>query len=588
MSEIDAIHSVLSVAGSGFRLSLLLNAVGCEVASAGIDVHSIAKGLSLFVTVLKHVGRKLQTRDSPHSWDALNTAKEISMQGRAIFDDIEIMLDKAQQQDGTPVQERFIRSFKKQHVTYLLAHLESLKLSLMVMVQVLQLGKLAAAKRNTLEPAGNDIVQEERAETQNMVIIRYWAINRLDRLYDLAVRESMEHRHNEENPRVPNLQFNGTFTQASSTTVNRLPVISLGDLDSSLAPIRQSPKDMVRVSAKVIDPLIAHWTRLEGYAELPAEQRNAIRHTPNASCESESDHDYYSDVEGLDIGGHYLEGTTTDWRKPHSQEARKRAAELRKDYSGLQARVESDSDDGGEVQAESRPKNVRFASSDDNSASKDVAHRGRSNRRTNTENGNPKPSAPQVHIPTPEGNAYNIEHRDGRPASNSPRTIPRSIPQHPSPPLQRPQRYNYSSNPTPQTRPPSSQSIPAQQSPPTNYYSSSPRSSGFPSSYPPPTNPQYPPRNPHAHPTHPHLQPHPHPHSRHHHQPLETSRRSPSRQSSNSSGGGGGGGGGQSRRSQPRDDNNDRRKNLKRSAATGLLGAGAIAGFLEALEGLSM
>ncbi|KAK2813205.1 hypothetical protein FQN50_000883 [Emmonsiellopsis sp. PD_5] len=308
----ETIHSVLSVASSGFRLSLLLNAVGCEVASAGIDVHSIAKGLSLFVTVLKHVGRSFQTRDSPHSWDALNTAKEISMQGRAIFDDIEIMLDKAQQKDGTSVQESFIRSFKKQHVTYLLAHLELLKLSLMVMVQVLQLGKLAAAKRNTPEPTGNDIIQEERAETQNMVIIRYWAINRLDRLYDLAVRESMEHRHIEENLRIPSLQFNGTVTQTSSTTVNRLPVISLGELDSSLAPIRQSPKDMVRISAKVIDPLIAHWTRLDGYAELPAEQRTVIRHTPNASCESESDHDYYSDVEGLDIGGHYLEGTTTD------------------------------------------------------------------------------------------------------------------------------------------------------------------------------------------------------------------------------------------------------------------------------------
>lgn len=144
------IASVIAVAGCGFRLSLLLNAVGCEVASAGIEIHSISKGVTLFSLMLKQVGQALQAADSVHSPEALETVQEISSECQLVFDEIQDMLDRvtSQKTDSTvapSIQQRFQWCFRKARVQYLLAQLESLKLSILVMLQILQLGRLMAA-----------------------------------------------------------------------------------------------------------------------------------------------------------------------------------------------------------------------------------------------------------------------------------------------------------------------------------------------------------------------------------------------------------------------------------------------------------
>jgi hypothetical protein len=144
------IASIIGVAGAGFRLSVLLNVVGSEVASAGLEIHSISKGISLFSLMLKQVGQTLQAPDSIHSHEAEQAAKQITTECQQIFEEIGNMLDKVRtrRQDGswgpTAIQ-KFKWCFKKHKVTYLLAQLESLKLSLSVMLQILQLGKLMAA-----------------------------------------------------------------------------------------------------------------------------------------------------------------------------------------------------------------------------------------------------------------------------------------------------------------------------------------------------------------------------------------------------------------------------------------------------------
>ena len=131
-------------------MSLILNAVGSEVASAGIEIHSISKGVTLFSLMLKQVGQHLQTPDSVHSSEALATAKQITEECQHVFDEISEMLDRVQSKkpDGSgtlSLQQRFKWCFKKHRVTYLLAQLESLKMSLLVMLQILQLGKLMAS-----------------------------------------------------------------------------------------------------------------------------------------------------------------------------------------------------------------------------------------------------------------------------------------------------------------------------------------------------------------------------------------------------------------------------------------------------------
>ena len=135
------------MAGAGFRLSLILNAVGCEVASAGMEIHSISRGVTLFSLMLKQVGQTLQAPDSVHSSEALETAQEITKECQMVFNEIQDMLDKltSTRRDGSSspsIQQRFKWCFKKARVQYLLAQLESLKLSLLVMLQILQLGKI--------------------------------------------------------------------------------------------------------------------------------------------------------------------------------------------------------------------------------------------------------------------------------------------------------------------------------------------------------------------------------------------------------------------------------------------------------------
>ena len=91
----------------------------------------------------------MQAPDSVHSHEAMQAAKHITDECQQIFDEIEYMLDKVRtrRQDGSfgpTIAQKFKWCFKKHKVTYLLAQLESLKLSLSVMLQILQLGKLMA------------------------------------------------------------------------------------------------------------------------------------------------------------------------------------------------------------------------------------------------------------------------------------------------------------------------------------------------------------------------------------------------------------------------------------------------------------
>lgn len=150
---LGAPNNVTSVAGAGLRLALLLNAVACQVANLGVDIHSISKGISLFSTSLKQLGQSLQAEHSVHTTECLDTTQRIGDQARAVFEEVEDMLDKVQKAEAEPnqqdvsVQQRFKSCFKKQRVTYLLAHLESLKLSLVVILQILHLGRLQEVRR---------------------------------------------------------------------------------------------------------------------------------------------------------------------------------------------------------------------------------------------------------------------------------------------------------------------------------------------------------------------------------------------------------------------------------------------------------
>lgn len=103
--------------------------------------------------MLKQVDHALQSSRTHHTSQASYKARELAAHGQSVFDEIEQMLDKLKATDvgeetkALPLHQRVKWCFRRQHVTYLLAHLESLKLSLSVMLQILRLGRLWAMTR---------------------------------------------------------------------------------------------------------------------------------------------------------------------------------------------------------------------------------------------------------------------------------------------------------------------------------------------------------------------------------------------------------------------------------------------------------
>lgn len=175
---VGTVASLIGVAGAGFRLSLLLNAVSCEVASAnaGFEVHGISKSVTLFSMMLKQTGHVLRGADSVHSREAVETAKSIAEEGTRVFEEIQDMLDRVSTKNSSgtvspSIQQRFRWCFKKHRVTYLLAQLESLKLSLSVMLQVIQLGKLMASASRRYELTVSRCIWVNATDASSTVIL---------------------------------------------------------------------------------------------------------------------------------------------------------------------------------------------------------------------------------------------------------------------------------------------------------------------------------------------------------------------------------------------------------------------------------
>lgn len=609
--------SIVKIAGAGLRLSLLLNAAACQLAQSKLEIHSIAKGISLFALSLKDAGQTLESTGFHRTSEATEKVWEIAGQGQMIFIEIEHMLDMLKSTDGDddlrriPLQERLKWCFQKQHVTYLLAQLDSLKLSLIVWLQILQLGNIIKSNvddgidTESLASVADDTIAQEKADSQNMIIVRYWSLKRLDRLWDLVEQEARDAANSHTKQRIQSNYLSSTAsaltplvaaTRASDPI--RLPIVTFGDSDVGLSDMERSPKDMVQLSESAMNRLLSIWVPLVDFSKLQDAGKlidaSGKKAQPRVYVSSGTDDDDTgSDFEGLDVRGYYIEGSTVDWRDPHSQEARQQAAELRRKYSTYQARVESElepEDVSKRGDSRNDPR-ILIDSSDEGeprstlspSHGQDIPGRVHASSLSsryppswiNTEN-RPYPSGsfpPPAHaLPRPP------PHFSGPP---SPHAQTKSAQTYP-PPQQPHNHYN------PQPYAPAARSIPVnKQTGPsmTLPYPSSRGHSPNQVHFGPPWG------QPHApYATNPQRRPHPSvyplststpemgfhppsPHSRHR-SPTRSRHYSRSSRDSHDSH--------DSR--EPREDAKERRKDLTKKATRGLAGIGAIAGFLDALE----
>lgn len=212
----------------------------------------------------------------------------------------------------------------------------------------------------------HDIIAQERAETRNLVIIRYLHMNRLDHLYTVAEYEEAEEENNQieqgadGGPDSTQLAIETTPVHGSSSALIKLPVVSLSELDTKLSQIKESPEDILRISESVIDPLLNRWTRWQEFHDrLQTQPPSQYSSTVQNSHESHDDRPRYQDDfhdRKESSQDYYLKGTTTDWRKPHSIVAKEEATRLKKKYAELQPSINTESSDAEDSHLHQNPK----------------------------------------------------------------------------------------------------------------------------------------------------------------------------------------------------------------------------------------
>lgn len=366
---------MIGIAGAGFKLSLVLNAINCEISNAPYEIKAISKSLIIYSHLLKQTAAVLEKGNSIHSQEALRTLEQIVEESNAVYADINTMLDRVRttKSDGTvspSVSQRFKWCFRKHGIEYLLGRLDRLQISLSLMLQIIQLGTIMASTSRHDSPARvehmTNQIQRERVEAQTIVIQFFQENESLHRLYMAAREEETEprspiesrHDHDDSNSLTLVTSQDSQPTKVEDSVGERsrsLMVISpykgvLGGYAQSWAEMGKSAEAMLKESDGVINQMLERWTRWRERREQDDRRprsKTSGRYNPAVHDFQDEDDDLYGnkfrDREDSPLGK-YLEGPTTNWREPHSSEARIHARRLRKAYESYQPSVEGGTD----------------------------------------------------------------------------------------------------------------------------------------------------------------------------------------------------------------------------------------------------
>jgi hypothetical protein len=139
--------------------------------------------------------------------------------------------------------------------------------------------------------------------------------------------------------------------------------------------------------------------------------------------------------------GYYIEGQTTDWRKPQSAAARREASKLRKKYTGFQPSVSVDSSDvddsPGSKGSKKRSTKRHIINSSSDTESSDAPEPAKDTRRRRRSSGSPTTEKKQPRFPEgpPLSQSYNQPGSSYGPKFTvSPGSTPRSSVSNPAPP----------------------------------------------------------------------------------------------------------------------------------------------------------
>lgn len=92
-----------------------------------------------------------------------------------------------------------------------------------------------------------------------MIIVRYWSVKRIGRLWDLAEQEDLGYQVDPTNQLINSYPLSSSTSSANGNASSRLGVVSLGDGATESSVMEQSPRDMVQWSGRAVDHLLSTW-----------------------------------------------------------------------------------------------------------------------------------------------------------------------------------------------------------------------------------------------------------------------------------------------------------------------------------------
>jgi hypothetical protein len=135
MAEIGLIASVIQVAGAGLKLSQTLYQYADSVASADRRIKDIAKEIKLTSLVIDELGDifKADNTSTLLSKNALKTADETVRECSTVFSELDAALKKS----AKAKMGKWLLPFKESKIELLRAHVDKLKSTLQLLMQVL-------------------------------------------------------------------------------------------------------------------------------------------------------------------------------------------------------------------------------------------------------------------------------------------------------------------------------------------------------------------------------------------------------------------------------------------------------------------
>jgi hypothetical protein len=330
----ENITTVLQMVAWGTRLSFGLYDFSASVSSATGDVTNLAKEVNLLSLVLRQVGATLKEDKQMPSDEAFEVVRQILQQCQDVFGEIEQIvpvreLQNAQGAEGLDNNALAVRLrdgldwnvLSRSKTQYLLAHLESLKLTLSVMLQTIYTAKITTwgryigstrfglishanhINRSQINQLANDAVITERLQMESLVIEQQLSLLRSYKLYENFKQ------------RVANTPLLLSQSQHSQALVRRdeygpTPMALVRYQEPSLARVKPSVNEMEdlvrirRISSPFVDILLSRWTKLSDIEDR-MQRLNMETPSPLSSTGSMSQHPQR------------LERRNSNWRPPN-------------------------------------------------------------------------------------------------------------------------------------------------------------------------------------------------------------------------------------------------------------------------------